>query len=106
LLNIQYYNQTPDYNSYTPIFQIGPLSFPQTAIHQVITNGVPANRVVLGTFLQTGDGSNLPNSPSQWHTWVNQAFMDFGWHGGAMVWEYHSTGSPTAAQWVQTIFPQ
>ena len=40
----QYYNQTTDYSDYISIFEVGPVSFPQTAIKQVGINGVPLSR--------------------------------------------------------------
>lgn len=108
-LLVQYYNQTAQYNSYTTIFRVGPSDFPLSAVEQIhnFTIPIPLNKIVVGTFLQyPGDGSLLPNIPLQWHTWVNQAYSDFGFNSGLMTWQYHPTGAPNAQTWVQTIFPQ
>ena len=102
---IQYYNQSAQYLTYNAVFEVGPTDFPQTAIRQVNTNGVPLDKIVLGTFLQTGDGSLLNNDPSVWYTQLNQAQTSFGFNRSAGIWEYRSTGSPTAQTWAATIYP-
>jgi hypothetical protein len=105
LFFIQYYNQSPQYLTYTAVFEEGPTDFPETAIKQVNINGIPLDKIVLGTFLQTSDGSNLNNDPSVWYTQLNQAETSFGFNRSAGIWEYHPTGSPTAQTWISTIYP-
>lgn len=113
ILLVQYYNQTIQYNSYTTIFRVGPTDFPLSAVEEIhnFTIPIPLVKIVVGGYLQnittdTGFPASLPNIPLQWRNWINQAFADFGWNAGMMVWQYHSTGAPTAQTWVQTIFPQ
>jgi len=113
ILLVQYYNQTAQFNSYTTIFKVGPPDFPLSAIEEIHTfsTPIPLNKIVLGAYLQnittdTGFPASLPNIPLQWRNWINQAYNDFSWNAGMMVWQYHPNGAPTAQTWVQTIFPQ
>jgi hypothetical protein len=112
-LLVQYYNQTAQFNSYTTIFKVGPPDFPLSAIEEIHTfsTPIPLNKIVLGVYLQnittdTTFPESLPNIPLQWRDWINQAYNDFSWNAGMMVWQYHPNGAPTAQTWVQTIFPQ
>lgn len=103
-LDIQYYNQSLQYNTFTNIWVTGPSDFPGSAIAQINALGVPFSKLVLGTFLQDGDGSLFTNDPLQIKTWVEQGFNTLGWNGGGMSWHWASTGTPTSLEWVQTVF--
>ena len=103
-LDIQYYNQTAQYNTFDSIWITGPSDFPGSAIAQINAAGVPFSKLVLGTFLQDGDGSLFTNDPLVIKAWVDQGFTTLNWNGGAMSWHWASTGTPTSLEWVQTIF--
>lgn len=103
---VQYYNQGPTYLDYTTQFVNCDNFHPGTAVKQLADQGVPLSVIVVGKLTQASDGeaaSWVP--PSTLGQWAQQAEQQYGWTTGFSTWQWHSTGSPTSAQWIAAVYP-
>jgi chitinase len=89
--NVQFYNQgTSTYDTYDTLFQSANGWATGTSVHQLISAGIPASRIVVGKPITTGDATNTGYVP------VNQLAQYFstargtGWSTGFMGWQYKS----------------
>ncbi|KAF9563123.1 glycoside hydrolase family 18 protein [Agrocybe pediades] len=73
-------------------------TWPQTALFQIASNGVPLSKIVIGKPATSGDANNGFMSTSTLATCLQQA-KNQGWNGGAMVWEYPRANSA----WISAV---
>lgn len=104
-LFLQMYNQGSNYLTYETCFVDSGRDFPLSAISQLYNSGagIPYEKMVFGTFLQSSDGQGN-NNPNDIHSYLMRAKSDYGWQAGAGVWQYSTSGSPSPAQWIQIVF--
>lgn len=107
--NIQFYNQGNDnYNTYEKIFINSGINFPYSSIYEIsnqndLINGLPIDKLVYGTYLQSNDGSGF-HDPTLIKQYMEQANKDLNWNSGTMLWLWNTTGNPTAITWYNTIY--
>lgn len=104
-LFLQMYNQGANYLTYETCFVDSGRDFPLSAISQLYNQGagIPYEKMVFGTFLQSTDGQGN-NNPNDIHTYLQRAAADYKWQAGAGVWQYSTSGTPSPAQWIQIVF--
>ena len=115
---IQYYNQGSDpascaYKTYEDQF-LDNSCHPNTTIKDLINPvttthiAIPKEKVVIGKLMQPGDGSAATwVDPSIIGTWITQAKNDpavQNWNTGISTWQWNTTGSPNAQEWIDDIF--
>ncbi|MEN9406392.1 MAG: hypothetical protein RLZ12_676 [Bacillota bacterium] len=104
---VQYYNQGPTYLDYESQFIRNPI-FPKTAIAELIKQGIPKEKIVMGKLTQKSDG--VPNSwvaPKEIGQWLKRAAQDpkvQNYKTGVSTWQWHDTGEPTSEEWIRDIF--
>lgn len=108
LFLIQFYNQGAGaYLTYEQQFINDDNYHPGTAVAQLIAAGLPADKIVIGKTTQPGDGSTWLD-PNTLHQWVERAQTDPAahlWHTGISTWQWHASGTPTSAQFLNTVYP-
>ena len=126
--NVQYYNQgNENYTSYNQIFVESTTtgstdsSFPGTAIEEVAGSStspnsyqtygsptVPQNAMIVGGILSASYGSSGYNDPTDLGDWIVQAGTDYGYVGGAMVWQFTNTTTSsvtmTSGTWLSDVY--
>jgi hypothetical protein len=107
-LNLQFYNQGSTYLTYDSQF-ISNTFHPGTSIAELISAGIPKEKLVIGRVTQAVDGSPWLD-PSTLHSWFVQASSDSrtqNWKTGLMTWQWHSVGdgSPSSASFLTTVYP-
>lgn len=100
-LNIQYYNQGGAYSSYETLFIQNP-SFPQSAVFEIINNGVPMHKVLVGKPVKRSHAGTGYVDPKTLHDWGEKAFEQLGWFGGFMGWMYE-TNDQTVDTWEEEL---
>ncbi|KAF4610765.1 hypothetical protein D9613_006970 [Agrocybe pediades] len=97
--NIQFYNQgVSEYTTCANLLTTSSSTWPQTALFQIASNGVPLSKIVIGKPATSGDANNGFMSTSTLATCLQQA-KNQGWNGGAMVWEYPRAN----AAWISAV---
>ncbi|EIM90755.1 glycoside hydrolase [Stereum hirsutum FP-91666 SS1] len=97
--NVQFYNQgVSEYTTCSGLLTTSSSTWPETALFQIVANGVESDKLVIGKPATTADASNGYIDPSTLATCVSQA-KSSGWDAGVMVWQY-----PNApASWIATV---
>ncbi|KAF9047088.1 glycoside hydrolase [Hymenopellis radicata] len=97
--NIQFYNQgTSEYTTCDGLLTASSSTWPETALFQIIANGVDGSKLVVGKPATTSDANNGYMEPSLLASCLATA-KDQGWDGGAMVWQF-----PNADEsWIKTV---
>jgi chitinase len=100
--NVQFYNQgSSTYDTYSYLFQNANGWANGTSVHQIISNGVPASRIVVGKPVTTGDATNTGYvAVGQLSSFFSQA-KGSGWRTGFMGWQYKSDGD---GSWSKALF--
>jgi len=99
--NIQFYNQGQGtYNSYETIFTYE-ADFPDTAIKEMINNGIPADKLVVGKPTKVSYASNGWVDACNLHKWGYQAYIEYGWNAGFMGWMWDT--APDTLMWAQIL---
>jgi len=97
--NIQFYNQgASEYTTCANLLTTSSSTWPQTAVFQIASNGVPLNKIVIGKPATSSDASNGFMSTSTLASCLQQA-KNQGWTGGAMVWQYPDAKSA----WITSV---
>lgn len=109
-LNVQFYNQGNNYDSYQAIFEVSGSNFTYSAIKQVATQGpdlsiepIPLESLVYGTYLQNSDGSDF-HDPVLIRVYMEMAYENFGWNAGTMLWLWNNSDEPTPQQWFNIVY--
>jgi chitinase len=85
--NIQFYNQgTTEYTTCEGLITASSSQWPKTAVLELVANGIPADKVVIGKPATTADATNGFVEPATLATCVEQGAAA-GWNGGVMVWQ-------------------
>jgi len=103
--NVQFYNQgTSTYDSYATLFQTANGWATGTSVHQLISAGIPASRIVVGKPITTGDATNTGYVPlNSLSSFFSQA-RSTGWSTGFMGWQYKSdTDGSWSARLAQSL---
>ncbi|KAJ3504218.1 hypothetical protein NLJ89_g8052 [Agrocybe chaxingu] len=95
----QFYNQgASEYTTCTNLLTTSSSTWPQTAVFQIASNGVPLSKIVIGKPATAGDASNGYMSTSTLASCLQTA-KNRGWNGGAMVWQYNRAPS----SWITAV---
>lgn len=89
-VNVQYYNQGSQYYvSYQDLFIASTGFCSNSAVMEMVNNGVDMNKIVVGKPVgPAGYASNGYVDPKELNAWGCQAKRDFGWEGGFMNWMF------------------
>jgi len=91
---IQFYNQGAGaYESCDGLFKTSPQFWPGTTVSEIIANGVPQSKVIIGKPGQQGDANNGLMSPSDIGSCITS---HNGAVGGVMAWQWIHAG----ASWI------
>ncbi|KDR80725.1 hypothetical protein GALMADRAFT_135845 [Galerina marginata CBS 339.88] len=94
-----FYNQgASEYTTCANLLTTSSNTWPQTAVFQIASNGVPLNKIVIGKPATSSDASNGFMSTSTLASCLEQA-KNQGWTGGAMVWQYPKAKSA----WITSV---
>ena len=95
--NVQFYNQgDTQYNSYEELFIHSTGTFSNTAVKEIIDRGIPAHKIVIGKPATERDVMNTGYvTPENMNSWLNRGFDDYGWYGGAMIWQLRNDPDDT-----------
>jgi len=88
--NIQFYNQGENgYDSYQSLFQNSGGWFSNTAVDELILQGVEPHKIVIGKPASQADVMNtgLVN-PIEMGNWAKQYFEKYNYCFGVMTWQY------------------
>ncbi|KAL6298978.1 glycoside hydrolase [Sparassis latifolia] len=97
--NVQFYNQgATEYTTCSGLLDASSSTWPESALFQIIANGVTADKLVIGKPATTGDASSGYMAPATLATCVETAQSN-GWGAGVMVWEYPDAPS----SWIDTV---
>ncbi|KIK68421.1 glycoside hydrolase family 18 protein [Collybiopsis luxurians FD-317 M1] len=98
--NLQFYNQGNNiYNTCENL--ITKMSDENPALLEIVANGVPMEKLVIGKPAVAKDASNGFISPTDLGKCLAQAKQEHGYNSGAMTWEYHTDG--TTKTWIQGV---
>ncbi len=90
--NVQFYNQdTSPYNTANTLFNASGGWAPGTSVNEIISKGVPSNKIVVGKPATTADaapGSYMSASSISSALVANHKYN--GWQAGVMFWQYSS----------------
>jgi len=87
--NIQFYNQdTSTYDSYETLFQTANGWATGTAVHELMSKGIPASRILVGKPITSGDGTNTGYVPVNNLASIFSQAKGNGWNSGFMGWQY------------------
>jgi hypothetical protein len=106
---IQWYNQGATYLNYASQFINNDNYHPGTAVAQLVSRGLPVEKIVVGKLTQPSDGqaaSWVP--PATIGSWVQEALNDPAvhfWHTGVSTWQFNASGEPTSQSWLSQIYP-
>jgi chitinase len=91
--NIQFYNQgTSTYDSYATLFQTANGWATGTSVHELMSKGIPASRILVGKPVTTGDATNTGYVPVNTLAGLFSQAKGNGWSSGFMGWQYiHDT---------------
>ena len=89
---VQFYNQgDTKYDSYTELFTRATGYFSGTSVKEIIAQGVPSEKIVVGKAAAAQDIMNTGLvSITELGQWGAQAYREFGWSAGYMFWQFRS----------------
>ncbi|KAF7356556.1 Glycoside hydrolase family 18 protein [Mycena venus] len=97
--NVQFYNQgATEYTTCANLLTTSSNTWPQTALFQIASSGVPLSKLVIGKPATSGAANNGFMSTSTLASCLAQAKSQ-GWNAGVMVWEYPGA----TAAWIQAV---
>ncbi|KAG2370335.1 glycoside hydrolase superfamily [Suillus spraguei] len=97
--NVQFYNQgTTEYTTCDGLLYHSSTTWPQSALFQIASNGVPLDKLVIGKPATPAQATNGYMDPSLLASCVSLAY-GAGWNAGVMVWEYPYANS----LWIATV---
>ncbi|KAF8202263.1 glycoside hydrolase [Pholiota molesta] len=97
--NVQFYNQgASEYTTCANLLTASSSTWPQTAVFQIASSGVPMSKIVIGKPATTSEASNGFMSTSTLASCLQQAQAK-GWNGGAMVWQWNQAPS----SWITAV---
>lgn len=103
---IQFYNQGPNcyanYNGLMINSGTGGCVFPGTSVNEIISYGVPFNKIIIGKPMLTSDASNGFISATNLNSIAIQYNQSFGVISSFGAWQHHS-GSANK-NWITTIY--
>ena len=90
--NVQFYNQVDTkYDSYNELFVHSTGFFSNTAVKEIISYGIPANKIVIGKPATPADASNTGwVDIGDLGQWLSRGFDEFGWYTGVMFWQFRN----------------
>lgn len=89
--NIQFYNQGKGVYDYAEgLFNVSGGWAPQTSINEIIANGVPQNKVVLGKPVTTKNAHSGWMSATDLNNAIKANYAYNGWNTGVMFWQFKS----------------
>ena len=89
---VQFYNQgITTYDTYEYLFQKSNGWSTGTAVKELISKGIPSNKIVVGKPTLPRDATNTGwVDADDLGRWTARAFDEFGWYAGIMQWQYKS----------------
>ncbi|KAN0078084.1 carbohydrate-binding module family 5 protein [Tylopilus felleus] len=97
--NVQFYDQgTSEYTTCDGLLTASSSAWPQSALFQIVTNGVDRDKLVIGKPATAVDASNGYMDSSTLATCVSKASEKY-WEGGVMAWEFPDANS----SWILTV---
>ena len=96
-LLVQYYNNGPT-TTYNDIF----VSANGGAVSEIMSQGVPGSKIVVGKPVNSGDAGSGWISASTINSIFTQARNNLNWNSGIMGWQWHDYN--TNFNWIDTIF--
>ncbi|KAF8125084.1 glycoside hydrolase family 18 protein [Boletus edulis] len=97
--NVQFYNQgTTEFTTCNGLLIASSAESPESALFQIVANGVHPDMLVIGKPGTTGDADNGYMTTLILASCVAQAASS-GWNAGVMVWEYPHVGT----SWINAI---
>ncbi|KAG6833011.1 hypothetical protein H0H87_012597 [Tephrocybe sp. NHM501043] len=97
--NVQFYNQgTSEYTTCNGLLTASSGTWPESAVFQIVANGVPRSKIVIGKPATASEASNGFMDTSTLASCLQTAKAQ-GWNGGAMVWQYPSA----TASWIAAV---
>ncbi|KAJ7724377.1 glycoside hydrolase family 18 protein, partial [Mycena metata] len=97
--NVQFYNQgDSEYVTCAGLLTASSSTWPESALFQIATNGVPLNKLVIGKGATGADATTGYMDPATLATCVAQAKSQ-GWSAGVMEWQYPNGGSA----WIEEV---
>ena len=89
---MQFYNQEDsEYNTYNELFEHSTGFFSNTAVKEIIARGIPSEKIVVGKPATQNDAHNTGYVDLvQLGEWSIQAYNEFGWFAGIMIWQMNS----------------
>lgn len=94
---MQFYNQGgTTYNTYETLFKKSNGWSAKTSVKEIIDQGVPASKIVVGKPATQADVYNtgIVNNRDLGN-WVLRAYKEFGWSTGVMFWQYKNDADGT-----------
>jgi len=96
-LLVQYYNNGPA-TTYEAIF----VSANGGAVSEIVKEGVPLNKIVVGKPVASNDGGAGYMTAAQIHDVFATAQKNLNWNTGVMGWQWHD--ATTNHNWISTIY--
>eukprot|EP00919_Chromeraceae_sp_WS-2016_P023286 GHVR01055355.1.p1 GENE.GHVR01055355.1~~GHVR01055355.1.p1 ORF type:complete len:169 (+),score=14.26 GHVR01055355.1:532-1038(+) len=95
---VQFYNQgDTTYDTYETLFIKSNGWFPGTSVKEMIANGVPSEKIVVGKPVTKEDVFNTGLMDlNKLGEAVTKAYKELGWYAGVMFWQYSSDINGTA----------
>ncbi len=89
--NVQFYNQGKGiYEDATGLFNVSGGWCPQTSVNEIIANGIPAGKIVLGKPATTKNAHSGWMSATDLNNAIKANFPYNGWRTGIMFWQFKS----------------
>jgi len=99
--NIQFYNQgTTTYDTYDSLFRTSNGWATGTAVSELISKGIPSNKIVVGKPVQSSDTDNTGYVQVDNLGLFFQSAKNSGWNAGYMGWQYQSDSD---GSWSRTL---
>ena len=89
--NVQFYNQGEGiYDNPQSLFNVSGGWCPGSSINEMIAEGIPSSKIILGKPATTADGSNGWMSAADLNQAITDNYAYNGWNGGVMFWQFTS----------------
>jgi len=99
--NVQFYNQvTTSYDNCDVLLNTANGWAKKTALFEVIAQGIPSEKVILGKGITTGDVYNTGYMPASALAECGKQAKAKGWNGGFMGWQF---SHDTDGSWINTL---
>lgn len=101
---VQFYNQGSCYTDYNGLMisSGSPCGFPGTAFNEIVSYGIPSDKIIIGKPMISSDASNGFVSPSALNTMVKQYNQTFGIVPSFGAWQHHS--GTADSNWINAIY--